>query len=142
LSEQFDRIASNADQAIGVPHAHTPGGRKGAPPRAMQWLAAGVCLWSLALTPMEAGTADGSMQMWALITAKLMLLCAGCCAIAGITPLRNVFVFVCAVSVLAVAPALPLEYAISKMLFAFSMVDCGLKSALVSAYARHYFAHS
>jgi hypothetical protein len=142
LSRRFDRIELMSAEPGDVLPQRRSTGKWAAPPRAVRWLAACVCLWSLMLAPIEAGTTDGSTQMWALITAKLLLLCVGCCAITGIAPLRNVFVFVCAVSVLAVAPALPLMYAVSKMMFALSMVDCGLKSALVSTYARHYLGKS
>jgi hypothetical protein len=142
LSRRFDHIALMSGEPGNELPQRSSVGTRAAPPRAIQWLAAGVCSWSLMLAPIEAATTDGSTQMWALITAKLMLLGVGCCAIAGIAPLRHIFVFVCAVSVLAVAPALPLTYAVSTVMFALSMVDCGLKSALVWSYARHYLGKS
>src|SRR5215469_14985748 len=93
LSKRFDRIALMSGEPGTAPPQRRSSGRWAAPPRAIQCLAGCVCLWSLMLAPIEAGTTDGSTQMWALITAKLMLLGVGCFAIAGIAPLRNVFVF-------------------------------------------------
>ncbi len=138
MSASFDNHGLTTDDATSTARPHRFKGKTVAPRRAMQWLIACVCLWSLVLAPMEIATADGSMQILALIIAKLMLLCAGCCAIANIAPLRAVFVFLRAVSVFAVAPALLLEYAVSTALFARSLIDCSLKLALVVAYAIYH----
>jgi hypothetical protein len=55
--------------------------------------------------------------------------------IANLRFARQVFAFVCGVGVLAIAPALPLEYARSVAIALFSTVECLGKTACVALFA-------
>jgi hypothetical protein len=98
-----------------------------------------VCLWSLAESHWEMGSADGSATVFALVIAKFILLCAGAAAIFGPARAGAVFVFICASSVFVVGSALPFEYKISTTLFYLSLVECVLKIAAIASYAIWHF---
>jgi hypothetical protein len=88
-----------------------------------------ICSWSVFETWAEIGSDTDNLQLCVLLVAKLIWLHVGGAAICNIRAGRIVFAFLCGVSVLAVAPALPSEYVISKTIFILLLVECVLKTA-------------
>jgi len=97
-----------------------------------------VCIWSLIETPWEVSPGDGMAHIAALLLAKCLLLAIGAAAYFGAPYARSVFAFLCGASLLAVASALPFEYAISHELFTLSLIECLCKVALVVSYTVWY----
>ena len=92
-----------------------------------------VCSWSVFETWAEIGTDTDHLQLRALFIAKLIWLLIGSAAIYDLRAGRIAFAFLCGVSVLAVAPALPSVYVISKTIFILLLVECLLKTACLIA---------
>lgn len=97
-----------------------------------------VCLWSVLETPWEFGPADGVARVVALLLSKCVLLGAGAAAFFGLHYARPLFIFLCGSSVIAVASSLPFEFAISRELFALSLIECILKAVLIASCAIWY----
>ncbi|MEW6344385.1 MAG: hypothetical protein AB1704_27365 [Pseudomonadota bacterium] len=97
-----------------------------------------VCIWSLIETPWEVSPGDGMAHIAALLLAKCLLFAIGAAAYFGAPYARSVFAFLCGASLLAVASALPFEYAISHELFTLSLIECLCKVALVVSYTVWY----
>ena len=93
-----------------------------------------VCSWSMFETCFEIGTAHDNLQLCALLVAKLVWLLVGGATILDNRAGRVIFAFLCGVSILAVAPALPSEYVISKPISVVLLVECLLKTACLISF--------
>lgn len=93
----------------------------------------GVCGWSLIETPLEMGVSNSDTWLLALAVSKLIVISTGIGAITRVRGARAIFAFICAVSVLAIAPALPLVYIRSAEIALISTVECVLKAACLGA---------
>ncbi|EEA02310.1 hypothetical protein BH160DRAFT_2410 [Burkholderia sp. H160] len=96
----------------------------------------GVCCWTLIEAPLELSGSINSTSLPAMLVSKLLICLIGFAAIADLRLTRHVFAFICAASVLAVAPALPLEYTHSIAFAIVSTVECLGKAACVVAFAK------
>ncbi|MEM5451148.1 hypothetical protein [Paraburkholderia guartelaensis] len=94
-----------------------------------------VCCWILIETPLELSGSISSSALLAVLVSKALVCLTGFAAIARVRFTRHVFVFICAASVLAVVPALPLEYAHSAAIALVSTVECVAKAACVVLFA-------
>lgn len=94
-----------------------------------------VCCWVLIEAPLEFSGSISLTALLAVLVSKILICLTGFAAIAGLRLTRHVFAFLCAASVFAVAPALPLEYARSVALALVSTVECVAKTACVVAFA-------
>jgi hypothetical protein len=94
-----------------------------------------VCGWAAIEAPLELGGSIDSTWLLVLVASKVLMGLIGMLAIANIPFARQVFTFFCGASVLAIAPALPLEYAHSVAIALFSTVECVGKAACVASFA-------
>jgi hypothetical protein len=95
-----------------------------------------VCCWILIEAPLELSGSIDSTALLAVVVSKVLICLIGVGAIFNLRLTRHVFAFICASSVFAVAPALPLEYARSVALALVSTVECLGKAACVVAFVR------
>jgi hypothetical protein len=93
-----------------------------------------VCCWILIEAPLELSGSINSTSLLAVVASKVLICLIGFAAIVDLRLTRHVFAFICAASVLAVAPALPLEYKRSIALALVSTVECLGKAACVAAF--------
>lgn len=94
-----------------------------------------VCCWVLIEAPLEFSGSISLTALLAVLASKILICFTGFAAIAGLRLTRHVFAFICAASVFAIAPALPLEYAHSVAIALVSTVECVAKAACVVAFA-------
>jgi len=94
-----------------------------------------VCIWSLIETPLELGVSVDSERLLVVALPKLVMLLIGVAAIADRRYARQAFTFICASSVLAIAPALPIEYGRCIPVALFSTVECLGKGMCVTVFA-------
>ncbi|MGF6483891.1 hypothetical protein [Paraburkholderia sp. JPY419] len=94
-----------------------------------------VCCWTLIEAPLELSGSIDSTSLLAVVASKVLVCLIGFAAIVDLRLTRHVFAFICAASVFAVAPALPLEYTHSIALALVSTVECLGKGACVVAFA-------
>jgi hypothetical protein len=92
-----------------------------------------VCGWSLIEAPLELGVSDVHAGLVALLLSKLVVLGTGLAAVAKARFARETFAFLCGASVLAIAPALPMEFNHSFAIAIFSSIECFSKAACVIA---------
>ena len=92
-----------------------------------------VCGWSLIETPLEIGVSSSNTGLLALAVSKFIVILIGISAIATVRGARAIFAFICGVSVLVIAPALPLVYTRSVEIAVISTVECVLKAACLGA---------
>ena len=93
-----------------------------------------VCGWSLIEAPLELGVSGAQAGLLALLVSKLVVVGIGLAAVAKTRFARETFVFICVASVLAIAPALPMEFKQSFAIALFSIVECFSKAACVIAF--------
>jgi hypothetical protein len=93
-----------------------------------------VCGWSLIEAPLELSVSDAHAGLLALLLSKLMVVGTGLAAVAKARFARETFAFICGASVLAIAPALPMEFKQSFATAMFSTVECFSKAACVIAF--------
>jgi hypothetical protein len=98
------------------------------------WLVLG---WSLIELPWEISATDTRREFWALICAQFLLAAVVWAVARGAKWARIVFLAICATSVIAIAPNLPLEVRSYPLGAAFSAVECALKllALLVAGFA-------
>jgi hypothetical protein len=97
-----------------------------------------VCSSSMFETWAEIEMATDNAQLAALLVAKLIWLLVGVAAMCDIRAGRTVFAYLCGVSVLVDASALPSVYAISKTIFIMLLVECLLKTSCLIALGGRY----
>lgn len=91
-----------------------------------------VVLWSVLELPWELGAGAETAQLAALGVAKSMLVFVAWRMVKGSAWARYGFLLLCGASILAIAPALPGEYANLPSAFVMSLGECIIKgSALV-----------
>ena len=93
-----------------------------------------VCAWSLIEAPLELGVSDAHVGLLALLLSKLVVVGTGLAAVAKARFARKTFAFLCSASVLAIAPALPVEFKQSFAIAIFSSVECFIKAMCVMAF--------
>lgn len=94
-----------------------------------------VCGWSLIEAPLEFCSSDDSAWLLVMAASKVLICLNGVVAIANVRFAREVFAFICGASILAIAPALPIEYRTCLAVALFSTVECISKGACVAAFA-------
>jgi hypothetical protein len=94
-----------------------------------------VCGWAVIEAPLELGGAIDSNFLLVVVASKVLVSIIGTAAIANLRFARRVFTFICAASVFAIAPALPLEYTRCVAVAIFSTVECIGKAACVASFA-------
>jgi hypothetical protein len=98
----------------------------------MTFLILGVCWWSLIELVLELGTGGGDTpQIGVIAGARLAVIVSGLAAVADVRLARNIFFFLCAVSVLAIAPNLPLQFDRSVAVSLISLVECAGKATFM-----------
>ena len=95
----------------------------------------GVCGWALIEAPLELCGSINSTSLLAVVASKVVMGLIGTGAMANLRIARQVFTFICGASVLAIAPALPLEYTRCLAIALFSTVECIIKAACVASFA-------
>ncbi|MFB9128684.1 hypothetical protein E2553_05470 [Paraburkholderia dipogonis] len=103
--------------------------------RVLKTLVLVVCGWSLIEAPLELGGTDIRAGLLALLVSKLVVVGTGLAAVAKARFARGIFAFLCGASVLAIAPALPMEFIHSFPIAIFSSIECFSKAACVIAFA-------
>jgi hypothetical protein len=93
-----------------------------------------VCGWSLIEAPLKLGVSDAPAGLLALLLSKLLVVGTGLAAVAKARFARETFTFICGASVLAIAPALLMEFNRSFAMAIFSTVECFGKAAWVVAF--------
>jgi hypothetical protein len=94
-----------------------------------------VCVWAVIESPLELDDPIDLIGLLALVASKLMIGLIGTAAIANLRFAQQLFTFVCGAGVLAIAPALPLEYTRSVVIALLSTVECLGKTACVALFA-------
>jgi hypothetical protein len=98
----------------------------------MTVLILGVCWWSLIELLLELGIGGGDTPQFGVVAAvRVAVIVSGLAAVADVRLARGVFLFLCAVSVLAIAPALPLLFDRSVAVSLMSLVECAGKAIFV-----------
>jgi hypothetical protein len=92
--------------------------------RPLKTLVTVVCAWSLIEASFEIGVSIDSEGMLSVVLLKFAMFMIGVGAVADRCYARQAFMFICAVSVLAIAPALPIEYGRCVPIALFSTVEC------------------
>ncbi|MBP0590613.1 hypothetical protein J8I87_12965 [Paraburkholderia sp. LEh10] len=96
-------------------------------------LIVGVCGWSLIETPAEFDPSAGEAGVAALAIAKFAWAVIGVAAARGVKRAQWLFSFLCGLSLVAIVPALPVEFNESAWIFCQSLVECALKAAAMLA---------
>jgi hypothetical protein len=98
----------------------------------MTVLILGICWWSLIELVLELGTGSGDTpQLGVVAGVRLVIIASGLAAVADVRLARSVFFFLCAVSVVAIAPSLPLQFERSVAVSLILLVDCAGKTVFV-----------
>jgi hypothetical protein len=90
-----------------------------------------VCGWILIEVPLEVGGSISPVCLLAVATSKVLICGIGWGAIVNLRYASEVFTFICAASVFAIAPALPLEYARCVPIALISTIECIAKAVCV-----------
>ncbi|MEX3691337.1 hypothetical protein AB3X91_06715 [Paraburkholderia sp. BR14263] len=97
-------------------------------------------LWALVELPVAYWSAADDLERAALAASTVIWLAIVVRVLKGGVTARGVFVFLCALSLLAVAPALPAEYANFRIAFWLSLVECAVKCGLFVVFVSRYIA--
>jgi hypothetical protein len=95
----------------------------------------GVWVWSMVELPAELGTDASIVQTFALALSKLCLTLLAGAVLTGSVLARRVFLFICWLSVLAIAPDLPLQFRYDRTGFYLSTIECLMKVLAIVAFA-------
>lgn len=90
-----------------------------------------IAIWSWCELPIELLGSRTTIETAALIAAKLVWLCLTLWVLSGSRAAKTVFVFCCSVSTVSIATGLAAEFHFFALGFCLSLVDCGLKAAVV-----------
>lgn len=95
----------------------------------------GVWVWSMVELPAELAADASIVQTFALALSKLCLTLLAGAVLTGSVLARRVFLFICWLSVLAIAPDLPLQFRYDRTGFYLSAVECLMKVLAIVAFA-------
>jgi hypothetical protein len=93
-----------------------------------------VCGWTLIEVPLELDGSAGPIYVFAVLASKVLMCLIGWGAIAKLRYATEVFSFICAVSVFAIAPALPFEYIRCIPVALTSTIECLAKVVCVALF--------
>jgi hypothetical protein len=94
-----------------------------------------VWVWSMVELPAELAVDASIVQTFALAFSKLCLTLLAGAVLTGNVLARRVFLFICWLSVLAIAPDLPLQFRYDRTGFYLSAVECLMKVLTIIAFA-------
>jgi hypothetical protein len=94
-----------------------------------------LCVWTLVESAWEFEGPQSELQLMVLVSVQVLSAMLACAAILGNGPARTCFAFLCAVGVVAIAPDLPYERAVSTDLFVVSATGFACRLFVVLAYA-------
>ncbi|HTJ95266.1 MAG TPA: hypothetical protein VL424_19395 [Pararobbsia sp.] len=106
-----------------------------ASPRLAQAAVLAVWLWSMVELPAELTIDASIVQTFALALSKICLTLLAYAVLLGKGYARKIFLFVCWLSILAIAPDLPLQFRIDRTGFYLSAIECVLKGLTIVAFA-------
>ncbi|MEM5401101.1 MULTISPECIES: hypothetical protein [Paraburkholderia] len=86
-----------------------------------------ICWWSLVETALDFVTGNGNSDFASAIAANLIVVIAGLAVVMNVRFAREIFAFLCGVSILALGSRLPLAFADAMWIPLISLVDCGGK---------------
>ncbi|TDG02130.1 hypothetical protein E1N52_41300 [Paraburkholderia guartelaensis] len=86
-----------------------------------------ICWWSLVETALDFVTGNGNRDFASAIAANLIVVIAGLAVVMNVRFAREIFAFLCGVSILALGSRLPLAFGDSLWMPLISLVDCGSK---------------
>jgi len=90
-----------------------------------------ICWWSLVETALDFVTGNGNRDFASAIAANLIVVIAGLAVVMNVRFAREIFAFLCGVSILALGSRLPLAFGDSLWMPLISLVDCGSKLAFL-----------
>jgi hypothetical protein len=90
-----------------------------------------VCGWALIELPLDLSGSIDITSVLAVLVSKVLVCSIGAAALVNFRYASEVFSFVCASSVLAIVPALPLEYAHYMPIALVSTIECIAKAVCV-----------
>jgi hypothetical protein len=91
-------------------------------------LALAICWWALIQTTLDFVLTDGDVALSGTIGTRLIEVVAGLAVVVDARFARPTFCFLCAMSVLAVGPRIPIEFTDSLLASAMSFIDCLAKT--------------
>jgi hypothetical protein len=94
-----------------------------------------LCVWMLVESAWEFEGQPSGLELTVLVSVQVLSAALACAAILGNGPARTWFAFLCAVGVVAIAPDLPYERAVSTDLFVVSATGFACRLFVVLAYA-------
>jgi hypothetical protein len=94
-----------------------------------------VWVWAMVELPAELAIDASIVQTFALALSKLCLTLLAGAVLTGSVLARRVFLFICWLSILAVAPDLPLQFRYDRTDFYLSAVECLMKVLTIIAFA-------
>lgn len=106
-----------------------------APPRLAQAAVIAVWIWSMIELPAELTIDASIVQTFALALSKICMTLLAYAVLMGKGYARRIFLFVCWLSILAIAPDLPLQFRYDRPGFMLSAIECLLKILTIIAFA-------
>jgi hypothetical protein len=106
-----------------------------------KWSAALVTLamlWKIVELPVEYWLSTDGMERATVALSTAIWIAISALVLKGNATARGVLVFLCALGVLVVAPALPMEYETFRLAFWLSLVECVLKCIVFVAFLSRY----
>ncbi|RKP46549.1 hypothetical protein [Pararobbsia silviterrae] len=94
-----------------------------------------VWLWSMVELPAELTVDASIVQTFALAFSKICLTMLAYAVLTGRSYARRIFLFVCWLSILAIAPDLTLQFRVDRTGFYLSAIECALKGLAIIAFA-------
>ncbi|MGF6640839.1 hypothetical protein [Paraburkholderia sp. MM6662-R1] len=91
-----------------------------------------VCWWELIKITLDFALTDSDAALGATVGTRLIVVVSGLAVVGDAPFARPVFCFLCAMSVLAVGPAIPLELTDSLLVPAVSFIDCVTKTLFLA----------
>ncbi|MCP3705580.1 hypothetical protein M3I54_00995 [Paraburkholderia sp. CNPSo 3274] len=90
-----------------------------------------ICWWSLVETVLDFVTGNGCTAFAAAIAANLIVVTVGLAVVMNVRFAREIFAFLCGVSILALGSGIPLAFSDSMWIPLISLIDCGSKLAFL-----------
>ena len=104
-------------------------------PRLAQCAVIAVWIWSMVELPAELTVDASIVQTFALALSKICLTLLVYAVLLGKGYARRMLLFVCWLSILAIAPDLPLQFRYDRSGFYLSAIECLLKALTIIAFA-------